>query len=402
MPYRFLAVMALALTSTLAGAESISYTRDVQPILTEKCVACHACYDAPCQLNLGSAEGVARGANKIPVYDGGRTQAVDTTRLFLDAHGPLAWQRKGFYSVLDAQGGQAALMARMLELGAQNPVTPNAKLPDSIKLGVDRPNTCPVPGEFDSYAKAHAHEGMPMGVTGLTAPELSTLKAWLAAGAPLDQQALVGNDVELAQVKQWEDLLNAPGARESLVARWLYEHLFLAHLYFQNGDNRHFFQVVRSRTPSGTAVDPIASRRPNDDPGTTFYYRLIPVQGVIVHKTHITYPLSAQKLARVKELFYGNDWQVQALPGYGPQRRANPFDTFAAIPARARYQFMLENAEYLVQTFIRGPVCRGQIATDVIRDNFWVMFQDPDHDLFITDPNYRGQITDKLALPGQL
>ena len=38
----------------LLWAEAPSYTRDIQPIFTEKCVACHACYDAPCQLNLGS------------------------------------------------------------------------------------------------------------------------------------------------------------------------------------------------------------------------------------------------------------------------------------------------------------------------------------------------------------
>jgi hypothetical protein len=31
-----------------------------------------------------------------------------------------------------------------------------------------------------------------------------------------------------------------------------------------------------------------------------------------------------------------------------------------------------------------------QIATDVIRDNFWTLFQDPDHDLYITDARYRG------------
>ena len=42
--------------------------------------------------------------------------------------------------------------------------------------------------------------------------------------------------------------------------------------------------------------------------------------------------------------------------------------------------FMLDNAEYFVRTFIRGPVCRGQIATDVIRDNFWALFQAPEHD----------------------
>ncbi len=159
---------------------------------------------------------------------------------------------------------------------------------------------------------------------------------------------------------------------------------------------------MRSRTPSGQPIDPIPTRRPNDDPGNSFYYRLWPIQGVIVHKTHITYPLTAKKLERVQELFFGTQWDTDKVPGYGLQHRANPFATFAAIPPRARYQFMLDNAEYFARTFIRGPVCRGQIATDVIRDNFWAVFQDPEQDLFVTDANFRAQAAPLLALPGQI
>ncbi|MFY0751668.1 MULTISPECIES: fatty acid cis/trans isomerase [Pseudomonas] len=397
------AVLALIASSALAEgpAPAISYTRDIQPIFTEKCVACHACYDSACQLNLGSAEGAARGATKVPVYDGERSQATPTTRLFYDAFGKQAWQQKGFYSVLDAQGSQAALMARMLELGHTAALKPNARLPEEIVLGLNRENMCATPGEFNAYAGAHPKEGMPLAVTGLSDQQYQTLQRWLASGAPIDQQGVAPSAREAAQVLQWENLLNAPGARESLVARWLFEHLFIAHLYFEDGEPGHFFQWVRSRTPSGQPIDLINTRRPNDDPGTRVYYRLWPVEGVIVHKTHITYPLSAEKMARVKALFYSGDWQVSALPGYGPGRRANPFETFEAIPAQARYQFMLDNAEYFVRTFIRGPVCRGQIATDVIRDNFWALFQAPDHDLYITDARYRGQATPLLAMPGQ-
>ena len=223
----------------------------------------------------------------------------------------------------------------------------------------------------------------------LSDAEYATLQQWLEQGAPVTEQALYPNATERRQIAEWEAFLNAPGARQNLVSRWLYEHLFLAHLHVDGGEPGHFFQLVRSRTPSGQAIDPIATRRPNDDPGTAFHYRLWPIQGVIVHKTHITYPLSSAKLARVKELFFAEDWPLDAVPGYGAQRRANPFETFAAIPPRARYQFMLDNAEYFVRTFIRGPVCRGQIATDVIRDNFWTLFQDPQHDLYITDADYR-------------
>ena len=405
MSLRLIISAVLALIASTAQAQDsapgISYTRDIQPIFTEKCVACHACYDSACQLNLGSGEGAARGASKMPVYDGERSRAAPTTRLFYDAFGKQAWQQKGFYSVLDAQGSQAALMARMLELGHSAPLKPNAKLPEDIVLGLNRENMCATPGEFNAYAGAHPKEGMPLAVTGLTDQQYQTLQRWLASGAPIDEQGLAPSAKEALQVQQWENLLNQPGARESLVARWLFEHLFLAHIYFENGEPGHYFQWVRSRTPSGQPIDLIATRRPNDDPGTQVYYRLWPVQGVVVHKTHITYPFSAAKMARIKALFYAGNWQVNALPGYGPGRRANPFETFEAIPAKARYQFMLDNAEYFVRTFIRGPVCRGQIATDVIRDNFWTLFQDPDHDLYITDARYRGQATPLLAMPGQ-
>ncbi|MCB1655271.1 MAG: fatty acid cis/trans isomerase, partial [Pseudomonadales bacterium] len=397
-----LVVCSTALGQTPLVSPAISYTRDIQPILTEKCVACHACNDAACQLNLGSAEGSTRGASKVPVYQGDRTTAVAPTRIFYDASGPIEWRNKGFYSVLDAQGAQAALMARMLELGHSAPLTPNAKLPEEIVLGLNRQNACPAPGEFNAYAQKHPKEGMPLAVTGLTDQQYQTVQTWLAQGAPVDQNAIRPSIEEAQQIAEWEELLNRPGSTEALVARWLYEHLFLAHAYFDNGVPGHYFQWVRSRTPSGVPVDLIATRRPNDDPGTEFFYRLMPVQGVIVHKTHITYPMGAHKLARVKQLFYSGDWHATSLPGYGPRGRANPFETFEAIPAVARYQFMLDNSEYFVRTFIRGPVCRGQIATDVIRDNFWTVFQEPAHDRYVTDAAYRGKATPLLAMPGQI
>src|SRR5690606_41289094 len=78
MPRRFLAPLAL-LVAPLLAAEPISYSRDVQPILTAKCVACHACYDAPCQLNLGRDEGVLLGPRHQPVVDISRTYYTSDT-----------------------------------------------------------------------------------------------------------------------------------------------------------------------------------------------------------------------------------------------------------------------------------------------------------------------------------
>ncbi|RYJ63193.1 fatty acid cis/trans isomerase [Pseudomonas songnenensis] len=391
----------LLLIGSAVQAEAVSYQRDIQPIFTAKCVACHACYDSPCQLNLGSGEGASRGGHKLPVYNGVRVKAQQPTRLFLDADGDAAWRRKGFHSVLKAEGNQAALMARMLELGRSQPLVPNAKLPAGLDISIDRENSCPLPGEFDSYARKNAHGGMPFAVTGLGDEEYATIQRWLEQGAPVEHRQLAPTPAEVSQIAEWEGLFNTPGARGNLVGRWLYEHLFIAHLYFEGGEGGRFYQLVRSRTSSGEPIDPIATRRPNDDPGNHFSYRLRPITDVIVHKTHITYPLSAAKLARVRSLFFESDWSVDAIPGYGADHRANPFKTFQAIPAEARYQFMLDNAEYFVRTFIRGPVCRGQIATDVIRDNFWVFFQHPQHDLYVTDRRYRQQTTPLLAIPGQ-
>jgi hypothetical protein len=401
MQARTLLSACLSFISPLLAAQTISYTEDIQPIFTHSCVACHACYDSPCQLNLGSGEGAERGANKVPVYDGGRKKAEPTSRLFYDAHSVAEWRDRDFFSVLDKNGSQAALMSRMLELGHAKPLQANSKLPDDLDISIERKNQCPAPGEFADFATKFPGVGMPFAVTGLSDADYKTLQAWLEAGAPVDQQPLKASAAEQQQAEQWEAFLNAEGDREQLVSRWLYEHTYLAHLYFNGAEGGHFFQLVRSRTPSGQPIDIIATRRPNDDPGTKVYYRLAVVQDVIVHKTHITLSLNPQKLARVKEQFLGGDWKVTNMPGYGGLHRSNPFDTFADLPADARYQFMLDNAEYFVRTFIRGPVCRGQIATDVIRDNFWVVFQDPQHDLYITDQEYREQATPLLALPGQ-
>lgn len=392
----------------------VSYQRSIQPIFEKKCVACHACNDAPCQLNLGSADGALRGASKIKVYDGTRTSTQSPTRLFIDAETTPQWRAKGFSSVLGknrsdnkaSENANASLMARVITMGHEQPFAANSKLPDSIPIGTDLDKQCALDDdEFSLFERKYPLRGMPLGVAGLSNTEYHTLKTWLAQGADVDSTTIKASPEEAVQITQWENFLNQPGRREQLLSRWLYEHLFLAHLYFENIKDSHFFEVVRSRTASGTAIDLIATTRPNDSPGVSpVYYRLRPVQGAIVHKTHITYPLSPEKISRIKTLFFNDKsskWKLNTNSPYGEEARANPFMTFAAIPARARYQFMLDNAEYFVRTFVRGPVCRGNIATDVIRDNFWTFFQSPDSDIYINNAQHRAAATPLLGVPGQ-
>jgi len=44
--------------------QQVDYWHDIKPIFDGRCIVCHACYDAPCQLKLTAPEGVDRGATK--------------------------------------------------------------------------------------------------------------------------------------------------------------------------------------------------------------------------------------------------------------------------------------------------------------------------------------------------
>jgi hypothetical protein len=388
---------------SVAEPATVSYREQVQPVLERRCVVCHGCYDAPCQLRLSSQEGIRRGASKQVVYDSARLVAMQPTRLFLDAHGERQWRARGFFSVLGDPGGEAPepLLLRMLALGLAAPFPPDARLPDSVPLDIDRSLSCPTPQEFDDYAREHPQGGMPYGMAPLSEDELGTLAAWVGQGAPFAEPSPLPAGA-VAQVEQWEEFLNGRSLKQRIAARYLFEHWVFAHLYFEDHPEGPFFRIVRSRTPPGAPVDPIATRRPYDDPGVSrFYYRLTPIRSSIVHKTHIVYPLGDARMRRLTELFLASDWSPTRWPGYEPREASNPFLSFDQIPAGARYRFLLEDARYFVMTFIRGPVCRGQVAVDVIEDHFFVTFLDPDHDLSVVDPAFLDEAKHLLSLPAE-
>lgn len=166
-------------------------------------------------------------------------------------------------------------------------------------------------------------------------PELSNsehdlLVTWLEKGAQTSDIAPLSQD-EKRNIAQWEYFFNGDSFKQQLTSRYLYEHLFLNHLYFPSDpDTLRFFKLVRSATPPGEEIALIATRRPYDDPNVDrVYYRITPVRSTIVDKTHMPYLLD--------------------------QARFNKWD----------------------QWFIKGPVCRGQLALNVINDHFWVFFVDP-------------------------
>ena len=388
-----------------ASAANISYRQDVRPILERRCVVCHACYDAPCQLKLGAWEGVARGATKALVYDATRLDEAAPTRLFVDAQKPSEWRQQGFYPVLNEHTPTpennlaASVLYRSLALKQAHPLPDQKVLSKDFDFSLDRAQTCPRLDQYDAYERDHPLGGMPYGLPALSDAELATLTRWLAAGSPDDEpQALAP---ELArQVRDWERFLNGDSLKERLMSRYLYEHLYLGHLVFEGDQERRSFRLVRSSAAPGSPTQALATRRPYDDPGVArVYYRLEAEAETIVAKTHMPYLLSPARMKKYRGWFINAAYDVAALPSYASELASNPFITFAAIPPDSRYRFMLDEAEFFVMNFIKGPVCRGQMALDVIESRFWVFFVDPDHESSAASAELLARQANNMRLP---
>ncbi|MFQ5643795.1 MAG: fatty acid cis/trans isomerase, partial [Thiogranum sp.] len=84
-----------------------------------------------------------------------------------------------------------------------------------------------------------------------------------------------------------------------------------------------------------------------------------------------------------------------------PDVASNPFRAYAAIPPDSRYRFLLDDARFFIEGFVKGPVCRGQIALNVIEDQFWVFFFDPDHNLETADASFLNNFSGNLEMPSE-
>jgi len=364
------------------------FDTQVNPVLTQRCVVCHACYDAPCQLKMSSPEGIARGANKEKVYEGTRLTAAQPNRMFLDAHNVDAWRERGFFDVLEskekpnASPTQSSVLAQMLLLKKQHPLPNTAHLGDNFDISLNRQNQCPTIDEVGEYIADQTLGGMPYALPALSDAEHNTLIQWLNHGAPLPLPKALSQELN-ENITDLEVWLNGDSNKMQLSARYIYEHLFTSHLYFEDisekGKTPQFFNLVRSRTPPGQALDIIATRRPFDDPEVErVYYRLQPVHSTIVSKTHQAYAINKTLMDKWQSWFVDADFSVETLPSYKPQVAANPLTAFTLLPVESRYRFMLERAQNTIMGYIKGPVCRGQVALNVINDRFWVFFVDPD------------------------
>lgn len=391
-----------------------TFSQTVQPILDKRCVVCHACYDAPCQLKLGSYEGITRGANKAPVYHGDRLLADSPSRLFIDAQSPGEWRGKDFYPVLDEISEfnnqlNNSVLASMLALKQSHPTNTNEPLGDNFEFDINREMQCPTVDEFPAYQKDHPQWGMPYGLPAIAQQEHEQIMAWLQAGAPASQATPVPPSDQQG-IARWEAFLNQDSYKHQLVSRYLYEHLFIAHIYFEDkqGDTR-FYSLQRALTPPGEPFKPLATRRPFSSPfpeqdsntNQRVYYRFMPVKNTIVSKLHMPIKLDEARMEKWQGWFIEPEYEVSELPGYAPEVASNPFVAFAQIPVSSRYRFMIDEAQYTIMQFIKGPVCRGQIALNVINDHFWVMFLNPSSDILEHQDAFLRNARNTISMPAE-
>jgi hypothetical protein len=398
MIYR--SIFFLFLSLELVAGE-LSYIKDIHPILEKRCAVCHSCYNAPCQLKMEAFEGLDRGGNKKSVYMATRLRRQDPTRLFMDATTTQQWRAKNFFSVTNDTN--ESTLQRMLDLKKSHP-SPSGEYRAESEEATCAQNS----DEMTRYEKKHPNWGMPYGFPPLKNEEYTAISKWLAQGAngPTnnEQSAFESPSLQAAKdIQKWEVFFNKNDSKHQVTARYLYEHFFLAHIRFGENSGREFFELVRSSTPSGEPISVIPTVRPYDDPKVEHvYYRFRKIYATITHKTHMVVKLDDERLARYKALFITPQWvQSPHVVSYDPLISANPLIAFEQIPAESRYHFLLDHSQYIVDTFIRGPVCKGQLALNVIEDHFWVMFMDPKYDLGVRFPEFYREQRDNLSVPNE-
>jgi hypothetical protein len=374
------------------------YFHKIQPIFNNKCVACHSCFNAPCQLDLTSFEGVNRGASKVNVYDFPLLKSNPSTRIGIDARTTDQWRKLGFYSVIDQ--GQKSLLAKVLGPSKDLETKDYQYLPEEDRVCMNDPLD-------HDFFKKNPRGHMPYGFPDLSEKEVSEIKTWLKEGAPsispADEKKLRTSFHENAPeiLAGWENYLNETGLKARLRSRYIYEHLFLATIDFEDLGGEHY-RLIRAENPKGEPIE-IATVRPYDDPEKPFHYRFQKYIRTMMEKSNMPYTLSTRRRDRWKKLFDdqpllpGSD----AFPAYG-EAGSNAFKTYKRLSSKSRYQFLLDDAYYHVMTFIKGPVCRGPTALGVINDHFWVFFVDPEKDRSLEDEKVQAAFEKKMFPPASV
>jgi len=413
------------LSAWYAGKEYDDHYLDkVQPIFSKRCVTCHGCYETPCQLDLQSYQGVRRGYNPTPIYNIQRMESMPVTQMN-EVYSLSKWRDLGFFPVVanddeldstdQVSHWDSSLVNTFIAKGFQynQPgflLTDKVeKLYDDVK-GSNKTQCTATQAQFQKHFPEENNPwqvvttedyfqntsvdgissgaGMPFALPALTPQEMTILNTWMRNGAkgPSEKamkQLQTPNNP--AVIDRWEHFFNTDSAQGRQAARYIYEHTYTAYLHFEENPGE-YFRIVRTAKMDDNSEGEIITHFPYQLPQeiTQFSYRLKKVTDAIVQKKMIVWRVNDKRLARLKALFLGK-WPMQPVPE--PQyESSNPFAYFAAIPAKIRARFLLENSEVVIGAMVQGAICIGSGATYAIKDHFWVWFLDPDSDISVINP----------------
>jgi hypothetical protein len=420
--------MTISLTGALAQSASVGteyFERSIKPIFESRCIQCHSCYNSPCQLNLGSAEGLDRGLVKgFDVFTPGKLKSAEPSRLGIDRKTTEGWRNFSksihFMPVTQSTGNpqtnrDASFILKLVEHKQANASLAVDDL-QNPKQNAEVSRMCPeTPKDLATHLASRPNAGMPYGLPPLSETQIQKIREWTEMGSPRSATPRPLSQDDVPRIREIESFLNAykfnsdtPSAKKQfLVSRFIYEHLFLAHIYFRNENApQSFYSLIRSSSPCQNPNE-IATRRPWDDTKSPFHYCLKRVDAMLVHKTHLPYLIDAKKLQRWQRLFFSTQWQVTftGKPGsvdVAPRddyHASNPFEIYKDIPVKAKYQFLLDDANFHVASFTKGPVCKGSTAVNSIDEQFYVLFLKPDSDLMVRNPDFNQRATYLTLLP---
>jgi len=340
------------------GAPVPSYAADIQPIFNKRCVACHGCLGSPCNLKLTSFRGVERGGFGQHPYS---SHILSSPRTGMDVVQTTAeWRARGFFPVLSRGGTRLenqylSLLYQMVETGTRHN-SPGFSRQTLMPLYAKRyAHQCPAtPDALRAQLKQNPAAGMPFGLPALDEKDFRTLRNWVRAGSPGPTEAelrAAATPNNPAAVLAWESFFNTADKRSQLVARYIFDHVFLATIVLDESPG-DYFRLVRSKTapaatPNDTPVpiEVIDTPLPYADPYKyagvdRVYYRLKKITAPIVQKNHFVWRLKRADIDHLNALFLERDWGDE--PGLdAPWGIGNPFLVYQAIPIEARYRFML-------------------------------------------------------------
>ena len=314
---------------------------EARDVFETRCVVCHGCYDAPCQLKLGSFDGIERGATRATRSTTARGSiAAQPTRLDVDAHDAGRLAEEGLPPGRCPRGPRAtrarvsscacSTLKRAQPAPPRRATSPRTSRSSSIARRPVRPRSASTTTRRLTRSGA-CRTRFPA----LDEPEERALVALGQGRRPASRAPRRSPRRLSASIAEWEAFLERAVAEEP--ARGALHLRAPLPGAASTSKERGEDDVLPTRALAHAErreVDEIPTRRPFDDPGGRA--RLLPLRpahGAPAREdAHALPRSSAARLRRWKELFLAPKYVVGPAPGLRARGRRESVRAFQVIP----------------------------------------------------------------------